>query len=197
VHTRVASFPLLAALLAASVLLASLTASPTIGAGSHDAVAKKKKKKKKKKNAPIRGKLSKRGYTVIALADNGVAKAVLLRRRSFRLRPPAKRVTLQLRAPDGTYAGPVILDSEKHGKRAIVGVRAGAKLGQIKVKGRKGYAKLAHKSAKRWIKAKRWARARHGVPIGNGRNVGLVRSGRAHGRAADPDRDGVPNPPRH
>ena len=42
-------------------------------------------------------------------------------------------MTLQLRAPDGTYAGPIVAAEKEHGKRAIVGVKAGAKLGRIKV----------------------------------------------------------------
>ena len=69
----------------------------------------------------ISGKLSKPGYTVIALADNGKATSVRLRRSSFRLRPPASRVTLHLRARNGRYAGPVVLGSTRKGRRAILG----------------------------------------------------------------------------
>ena len=50
---------------------------------------------------PITGKLNKRGYTVIALAANGEARSVIAKGGSFRIVPPAARVTLQLRAPDG------------------------------------------------------------------------------------------------
>ena len=146
---------------------------------------------------PISGKLSAPGYTVIALAPSGKARAVLARRGRFRLRPPgpAKSTagfTLQLRGPDGGYAGPIVLGSREHGKRAIVGVKAGAKLGRVTVKPGRGYAKLAHGLAKKWIDEERWARAKRGVAIGTG-NVGLVRSLHAHGPAGDPDLDGVPD----
>jgi hypothetical protein len=189
---RTVSFPLFAALLLASVLLAGATATPTIGAGDKGVAAKERHQKRL---APIAGRLSKLGYTLIALADDGRAKVVALNDRTrFQLRPPAKRVTLHLRAPDGTYAGPVVLARAKHGKRVILGLRAGARLGLIKLKGGKGYAKLAHRPAKNWIDPALWSRGKNGVPIGNGRNVGLVRSRHAHGRSADPDLDGVPNP---
>ena len=36
-------------------------------------------------------------------------------------------MTLQLRAKDGSYAGPIVVG--RKGKRAIVGIKAGAKLG--------------------------------------------------------------------
>ncbi len=165
---------------AAAFLVVSLGASPSAAA---------------KPLKPITGKLNKRGYTVIALADNGRAKTVTLKRRTrFRLCPPAKRVTLHLRAPDGTYAGPIVIAREARGKRVILGARAGAKLGLVKVRKAKGYATLGHRPAKRWIESKRWARAKNGIPIGNGLNVGLVRSRRAHGPRGDLDLDGVPNP---
>jgi hypothetical protein len=57
--------------------------------------------------APISGSLSKPGYTVIALAANGKATSVRANHGGFSLRPPADRVTLQLRAPNGIYAGPM------------------------------------------------------------------------------------------
>src|SRR6266480_3276310 len=80
---------------------------------------------------PITGKLSKPGYTVIALAANGKAKVARASRRRFRLRPPAKRVTLHLRAPNGNYAGPIVVGRSRKGRRAILGVKAGARLGRI------------------------------------------------------------------
>ena len=43
----------------------------------------------------------------------------------------AGRVTLHLRAPNGTYAGPIVVGRRKKGKRAIVGVKAGARLGEL------------------------------------------------------------------
>jgi hypothetical protein len=146
------------------------------------------------KLAPISGKLSKPGYTLIALADSGKASLVRVKHANFKLRPPAKEVTLQLRAPNGRYAGPVVVGQAKKGKRAIVGVRAGAKLGKIDVSVRKGYAKVKRRPAKRWVAGLRWARAKKGVPIGNGRNFGFVRSKppRAH-PLGDLDADGVPD----
>jgi hypothetical protein len=141
---------------------------------------------------PITGKLSKPGYTVIALAANGKARSAQANRK-FRLRLPAKRVTLQLRAKDGTYAGPIAVGKRKKGKRAILGVKAGARLGKVKVKPRKGYAKVKRKLAKRFVDAKRKARAKKGVPIGAGK-FGRVRSKRAGGGSpGDRDLDGVPD----
>ena len=140
---------------------------------------------------PIRGKLSANGYDVVALAANG--KARVTRARRFTLRPPAEKVTLQLRGRDGNYAGPIVVAVD--GRRVIEGVRAGARLGEIEVRKRKGYARSARRLAAKWLDAARWARARKRVPIGNGRNVGFVRS--RPPRAAPPgdrDADGVPDP---
>jgi hypothetical protein len=140
----------------------------------------------------ISGKLSEPGYTVIALAANGAARAVRAPNGRFALRPAAKSVALQLRAPDGSYGGPIVLGGRKHGKRAVVGVRAGAKLGLIKVRAARGYAKVSHprKSA---IDERRQSRARRGIPIGAGK-FGLVRSKPPkHPSRGDLDFDGVPD----
>lgn len=142
---------------------------------------------------PISGKLSKPGFTVIALGANGQAKSVVAKHGKFKLRPPAKKMTLQLRTPDGVYGGPIAVGTRQKGKQALLGVKAGAKLGQIKLKAGKGYATLKNGLAKKWLDMTRGARAKNGVPIGNGRNVGLVRSRYAHGPADDPDLDGVPS----
>ena len=89
----------------------------------------------------ITGKLSKPGYTIVALDRDG--RASLARAGpKFKLKPTAKRVTLHLRARNGTYAGPIVAAREEQGKRAVVGVRAGAKLGAVTVKRRKGFAKV-------------------------------------------------------
>lgn len=143
------------------------------------------------KRAPISGKLSKPGYTVIALAANGKATSVRVKQRSFRLRPPAGRVTLHLRARNGRYAGPIVIATKKKGKVAILGVRAGARLGRITV--RRGYARVRRKPRKKWLVTSRRARARKGVPIG-ARRFGRVRS-RHFGRSAPGDRDldGIPD----
>ena len=192
------------ALFVATALLGAALLTPTIGATSPGAIAAKKGKKRLK---PITGKLSKRDYTVIALAENGKAATVQVKGHRFRLRPPAPQVTLHLRAPDGTYAGPVVLGrasggngkasaTGKKGKRArgsvVVGVEAGANLGKIGVHPGKGYAKV-RKQPRKFVDAELVARAtKKGVPIGNGLNVGLVRS-KAKGHGSDPDLDGVPN----
>jgi hypothetical protein len=154
-----------------------------LATGSPPAAAKK----------PINGKLSKAGYTVIALAANGKANAVTAKPK-FKVRPKAKRVTLHLRAKDGTYAGPIVVGTKKKGKRAILGVKAGAKLGKVKVKVRKGYAKPKRRLARRFVDTKRKARAKKGVPIGAG-NFGRVRSKKLGGGApGDRDLDGIADP---
>lgn len=142
--------------------------------------------------APISGKLSKPGYTLIALAGSGKASSVLVKKHSFKLRPPTKEVTLQLRAPDGVYAGPVVVGEKDNGKLAVVGVKAGAKLGKVVIKGGKGYAKLKKKLATKFVDAKRTATAKKGAPIGAG-NFGRVRVKKLKGPSSDPDLDGVPN----
>jgi hypothetical protein len=140
----------------------------------------------------ISGTLSKPGYTVIALAANGKASAALTRRGKFKLRPPARRVTLHLRAPNGKYAGPVMVARGRKGRFAILGVSAGARLGQVSV--RRGYAKPTKRLPQKWIDARRVARARNGVPIG-ARRFGRVRS-KPLRRAVpgDLDADGIPAP---
>ena len=138
---------------------------------------------------PITGKLSKPGYSVIALAPNGRATLARTRRGAFRVRPPARSVTLHLRAPDGTYAGPIV--AGRRGSRAIVGVRAGARLGRVSV--RRGHARPSRRLRRTWVDARRTARARRGVPIGAGR-FGRVRSRRTRGGVpGDLDLDGIPD----
>ncbi|MGC2374360.1 MAG: hypothetical protein WA484_10845, partial [Solirubrobacteraceae bacterium] len=147
---------------------------------------------------PITGKLNKPGYTVIALAANGQAGSVIAKGGSFRVVPPAAVVTLQLRAPDGTYAGPIVLQ-EKGAKRkpnlAIVGVKAGAPLGNITVNSAAGYA-LARLDQRAWktrVDTTRWARAKNGVPIGAG-NFGRVLSKPPRvSPPGDLDADGIPD----
>jgi hypothetical protein len=158
-----------------AVSLVLLAASPT------DAAATKR----------ITGKLSKPGYTVIALAASGKARSVRAKGGRFRLRPPAKRISLQLRAPNGSYAGPIVVG--RRGGRVIVGVKAGARLGAVTVDARKGFARVKRRLPKRWIDGRRTARARKGIPIGAGR-FGRVRS--RHVRATvrgDLDLDGIPD----
>ena len=137
---------------------------------------------------PIAGALSQPGYTVIAVADSGKARSVRAGRGSFRLVPPADRVTLHLRAASGKYAGPIVVGIRRG--RAVMGVRAGARLGTVAVLPDHGRARLSRPFAD----ATRTARARRGVPIGAG-VFGRVRSRPPRGAPrADRDLDGVPNP---
>jgi hypothetical protein len=140
---------------------------------------------------PITGKLSKAGYTVMALAPSGRATSLRVRGRNFRLTPPASVVTLHLRAANGRYAGPIVVGTK--GRLAVVGVRAGAKLGTINV--RAGYGRVAKRLPKRFVDTRRLARANKGVPIG-ARVFGRVTSrpsaaGLLPGQ--DRDVDGLPN----
>ena len=138
---------------------------------------------------PISGKLSKPGYTVIAVAADGKVKAQRASLGRFRLTPPAERASLHLRAPNGVYAGPVVVGSRRKGKRAVVGLRAGARLGSVQV--RRGYARVSKRLRNRWVDSSGIARARRGVPIG-ARVFGRV-SSRPPRRpvAGDADFDGI------
>jgi hypothetical protein len=169
-----------------------VTPAASGGDGSGEAgVAKKGKKRKKRKKRKITGKLSERGYTVIALSKKGKTKVDRAPKGKFKLRPPAKRVSLSLRAPNGKYAGPIVLKTRKKGRVAIVGVSAGARLGHIEVDEERGYAKVRRLRKRKWLASKRKARAKNGVPIGAGR-FGRVRSKRTKGGApGDRDLDGV------
>jgi hypothetical protein len=166
-----------------SVGALSVSVSVALLAGSAPSAAAPKR---------ITGKLSKPGYTVIALAADGKAKAVRATKGKFRLRPPAELVTLHLRKPNGIYAGPIVVGHKRKGRRAIVGVKAGARLGGIKV--RRGYAKVSKRRREEWIDASRLARARKAIPIG-ARVFGQVRS-RPPGSPIPGDRDfdGIPDP---
>jgi hypothetical protein len=143
--------------------------------------------------APITGKLSAPGYTVLAVAAKGTATTVRVDDSRFRLRPPSTFSTLHLRARDGTYAGPIVVGRERNGRRALVWVKAGTSLGAVRVFPLRGYARPTKPVSRKQIDDSRWPRARNGVPIGAGK-FGLVRSLRARGPKVDPDRDGIPNP---
>ena len=125
--------------------------------------------------AAITGTLSKPGYTVIALGYDG--SAVSSHARSFKLVPRSARVTLQLRDARGKYAGPVVVGVSRG--KAVLGVKAGAKLGRIDVLA--GFAKARKPVAAKFVDAKRTT-ARGATPAGNGRNFGLLRS-KGHGPA--------------
>jgi hypothetical protein len=138
---------------------------------------------------PITGELDRAGVTVVALAPHGDVSEARARPR-FRLVPPARSVTLQLRDRKGAYLGPVVI-AGRHG-RVTLGVRAGANLGRIKV--RNGYARVLRRFPPNALDGRARARARRGVPLGAG-SFGWARA-RAHGPHApgrDPDRDGIPD----
>lgn len=141
----------------------------------------------------VTGRLNASGYTVVALGYNG--KATISKARSFSLVAPDSRLTLQLiNRRTGRYAGPVVVGGK--GSRVIVGIKAGAKLRTIHVNARGGYARVARPLAARWLDRTRFAQAHKGVPIGNGRNYGFVRSkrlGGGRGLGQDYDHSGVPN----
>ena len=140
----------------------------------------------------ITGELSRPGYTVIALAESGEAKLVRATP-EFKLRPPDERVSLHLQGRDGVYAGPIVVGQAKNGRRAIVGVKRGAQLGEVAVKPRKGYARARGIDPKK-VDAKRRARARGGVPIGAGK-FGFVRSRPLRPTSpGDRDADGIADP---
>jgi hypothetical protein len=140
---------------------------------------------------PITGTLSVPGYTIVALAADGQAATAFAPAGRFRVRPPAARVTLQLRAPDGTYGGPVVVG--RSGSHVIVGVRAGARLGTIAFVPSLGYA-TARRVAPRWIDAARWARARGGVEPFGVRSMGRgLSSAPKHPPPGDRDADGIPD----
>jgi hypothetical protein len=130
-------------------------------------------------------KLSKAGYTVVALDNAG--HAVKAAGRNVKLTPTASRVTLHLVDARGNYAGPIVVAGK--GAKVVVGLRGAGRLGAVKVK--RGYG-LA-RAPRRALDRSRTARARAGVPVGAvvlGRVAG--RSKGAAGTGLDVDRDGVP-----
>ena len=137
------------------------------------------------KQKPITGSAPK-GYTVIALADNGRATTAVAKPK-FKIAPPAKVVTLHLRDKSGGYAGPLVVGGK--GSSVIVGVKAGTDAGKLRTK--RGY--FLTKVAKRSLEARRTARAKNGVPLG-ALKLGLVTvpaTGKA-GPGRDLDLDGLP-----
>jgi hypothetical protein len=186
--------PIAALVAALSLLLAVDALATDPGAGkTYSAFTAKTPAAAVARIAAISGTLTKPGYTVMALAANGKLTSVRAGPGLFTLRPPAATVTLQLRAPNGVYGGPIVVAVKQRGKRTVMGVRAGARLGKIDVYARRGYAKVARTPASRWVDTTRWAQAKNGVPIGAGR-FGLVRSTPPrHPPVGDLDADGIPD----
>ena len=138
----------------------------------------------------LKGTLSESGYTVIALNRDGSMTSADAGNGGFRLPTSAAKVTLHLRGPDGKYAGPIVVGGG--GDRVIVGVRSGARLGDIAV--REGFAEVERKIPKGSLDKSRTARARRGVPIGAGA-YGRVRASTPRDAVpGDPDLDALPNP---
>jgi hypothetical protein len=134
---------------------------------------------------PISLRLSRSGYTVVALDAAG--HAVKAAGRNVRLTPTASRFTLHLVDARGNYAGPIVVAGTR--TTVVVGLRGGGRLGTVKV--RRGYG-VAH-APQRALDKRRTARARNGVPVGS-RTLGRVagRSTGPGGAGLDVDRDGVP-----
>ena len=117
----------------------------------------------------ITGKLNKRGYTVIALAKDGTTVSAAARSGAFTVKPPAGTVTIQLRAPNGRYAGPIVVG--RHKGKVVLGIRRGAKLGKVLVKS--GYGVTAKALKAKYVNSKVVATAKGGGPIGS-KTFGLV-----------------------
>jgi ElaB/YqjD/DUF883 family membrane-anchored ribosome-binding protein len=93
----------------------------------------------------ISGRLDQPGYTVIALATDGRAGTAFAQDGSFTVQPPAESVTLHLRAPDGRYAGPFVVE-EPTG--AVARAKAAVKKAKRKVKKAKRKLKRARAKAR-------------------------------------------------
>ena len=171
--------------LAASGLVVAAIPSPSVARTSHG--------RRSAGAAYVSGHLNVHGYTVALVGYDG--KYVSGRSQTFRLRAPSSLVTVQLINARGRYAGPVVFGGSS--SRVITGVKAGANLGKIDVVAAKGYAHPARKLARKHLDPRRWAYAHHGVPVGNGKNLGLVRfKGKKNG-GTGPGQDeahlGIPN----
>jgi hypothetical protein len=137
------------------------------------------------KPQPVSLKLSRSGYKIVALDNAG--HAVKAAGRKAKLTPTATWFTLHLVDARGNYAGPIVVAGK--GTKVVVGLRAGGRLGTVKVK--RGYGVV--RAPRRAVDRRRTARARKGVPVG-ARTLGRV-AGRSTGPAGaglDVDRDGVP-----
>jgi hypothetical protein len=185
-RTKAALLSLISAALLAGGAMAATTAAASPRHHAHAG---------KHSNRPlVTGRLGAGGYTVVAVGFNG--KVTVAKGRSFSLSIPASEYTLQLINAHGRYAGPIVVGGESHSK-VIVGLKGAAALGTINVVASKGYAHVARRVPGAWLVRSRWAWAKHGVPIGNGRNFGLVVSPTKGtgptGPGGDSDRSGIPN----
>lgn len=169
------------------VCFATSLVAPAVSSGLSQAAAASHSQTKY-----VSGHLRVSSYTIAVVGYNG--KAVFSHKSSFRVPAPDSKVTLELVNNHGLYAGPVVFGGSS--TRVITGIKAGTNVGTIIVVPSKGYAHLARKLAPKNVDKSRWAYAKHGVPIGNGRNLGLVTSktkGSGAGGGKDPAHIGIPN----
>lgn len=140
----------------------------------------------------ITGTVKSPGYRLAAVGFNG--KSSFSKGQSFKFRAPQSQYTLQLLAAHGIYAGPVVVGGSK--TEVIVGAQGSVKLDTVSVVASKGYGDISRRLPASSLVATRWAIAKKGVPIGNGRNLGLVVS-KVHGGGKWPGQDeahvGIPN----
>jgi hypothetical protein len=140
----------------------------------------------------VTGKLSSGGYKIAAVGFNG--KMTISAHRQFSFRAPESEYTLQLLASNGRYAGPVVVGGTS--SKVALGLKDSVKLGAIDIVAKKGYGHTTKAAPKAHIVTSRWAYAKNGVPIGNGLNLGLVRSkgtGGGTGPGDDEAHVGIPN----
>ena len=110
----------------------------------------------------ITGTLSKSGYTVVAVGTTGTSVSVKAKGKKFTLKAPSTS-TLHLVAPNGRYAGPIVVATK--GKNAVLGVKKGANLGKITIKS--SFAKTKKALAKKYQMTSRTAPVDGtGAPIG-------------------------------
>lgn len=130
----------------------------------------------------VSGTLSKSGYTVLAVSTAGKSITSKSTGRAFSIVAPGPAMTLHLITKSGRYAGPVVVSyvmkgkDKKHQKKvkAVLGVKAGAKLGKIQVKS--GFAATKKAPARRYLLPARTSRlTRSGAPVG-APGFGLVAS---------------------
>jgi len=172
------------ALVSIAVILGGVVASSGSAAAAKQAA--------KPTGPVVSGKLNASGFKIAAVGFNG--KMTISVHRQFSFRAPESDYTLQLLTVRGIYAGPVVLGGTK--SKVELGLKGGVKLGTIDVFAKQGYARTAKAVPKAAIVTSRWAYAKNGVPIGNGRNLGLVRSkgtGGGTGAGADEAYVGIPN----
>lgn len=97
--------------------------------------------------APISGRLSQPGYTVLALGASGQTATAIARDGTFSLEPPAETVTLHLRAPDGSYAGPVVL--QESGNALAVAAQQAVAQAQRRLRRAKRKVRAARRALRR------------------------------------------------